>query len=127
MKTVADLLVAVGGISRSFYIIGMVCAHFVAKLLYKKALIEDLFMLQKPKPKSQEPDSAYMKDSTNGNNGHNLRQSKSFHSVGEEFKPKVEDEFKHIYKDVKTALNDEKQGLLRRHINTMVNTILRRK
>ncbi len=28
---------------------------------------------------------------------------------------------------MKTALNDEKQGLLRRHISTMVNTILRRK
>ncbi len=73
MKTVADLLVAVGGISRSFYIIGMVCAHFVAKLLYKKALIEDLFMLQKPKPKPQDPDSAEMKGDGNGNKGRGLK------------------------------------------------------
>ena len=28
----------------------MVCAHFVAKMIYKKELIEELFMLQKPKP-----------------------------------------------------------------------------
>lgn len=44
----ADLLIALGGISRSFYIFGLVCSHFVAKMLYRKALIEDMFMFQKP-------------------------------------------------------------------------------
>lgn len=73
MKTVADLLVAVGGISRSFYIIGMVCAHFVAKLLYKRALIEELFMLQKPKTKPQEPDSTQMEGYGDGNKRRSLK------------------------------------------------------
>ena len=31
----------------------MVCAHFVAKMIYKKELIEELFMLQKPKPAAE--------------------------------------------------------------------------
>ena len=44
----ADLLIALGGISRSFYIIGLVCSHTVASMLYRKALIEDMFMFQKP-------------------------------------------------------------------------------
>ena len=42
--TLTNLLIDLGGISRSFYILGMVCAHFVSKVLYRKALIEDLFM-----------------------------------------------------------------------------------
>ena len=37
--TFADLLVALGGISRSLYILGMVCAHIVAQILFKRALI----------------------------------------------------------------------------------------
>ena len=43
-STLADLLIALGGISRSFYIMGMVCATAVSKILYKRALIHDLFM-----------------------------------------------------------------------------------
>ena len=42
--TLADFLIALGGISRSFYFIGLICASFASKLLYKKALIEDIFM-----------------------------------------------------------------------------------
>ena len=49
--TFIDLLIALGGISRSFYIMGMVCAHSVAKLLYRKALMENLFMWQKKRSK----------------------------------------------------------------------------
>lgn len=46
--SLADLLVELGGMSRSFYFIGMFCAHFVSKMIYRKSLIEDLFMWQKP-------------------------------------------------------------------------------
>ena len=33
--TLADYLIALGGISRSFYLMGMIFATFAAKLLYK--------------------------------------------------------------------------------------------
>lgn len=42
--SIADLLNALGGISNSLKILGMLCAHFVAKMYFKKALIEDLFL-----------------------------------------------------------------------------------
>lgn len=47
-NTLADLLIALAGISRSFYFMGMVFATAVSKILYKRALIQDLFMYQKP-------------------------------------------------------------------------------
>lgn len=42
---------------------------------------------------------------------------------------KEADEFKYIYKDVRTAINNPNpdDGLKKRHISNMVNTILRRK
>ena len=48
------LLIDLGGISRAFYTGGFILAHFIAKHLYKAALISDLFMVQeegkKPHP-----------------------------------------------------------------------------
>ena len=45
--TLADFMVAIGGLSRTVYFIGMFAAHFVAQMLYKKALIQDMFLWQK--------------------------------------------------------------------------------
>ena len=51
--TLADYLIGLGGISRSFYLMGMIFATAAAKLLYKQALILDLFMWQRPNRKQQ--------------------------------------------------------------------------
>ena len=45
--TLADFMIAIGGLSRTVYFIGMFAAHFVAQMLYKKALIQDMFLWQK--------------------------------------------------------------------------------
>ena len=37
--SLTDFLIAIGGLSKSFYIIGLISARFVAKMLYKKNLI----------------------------------------------------------------------------------------
>ena len=42
--TLADFMIAIGGLSRTVYFIGMFAAHFVAQMLYKKALIQDMFL-----------------------------------------------------------------------------------
>ena len=44
--TLADYLIGLGGISRSFYLMGMVIATAASKLFYKQAMILDLFMWQ---------------------------------------------------------------------------------
>ena len=44
--TLADYLIGLGGISRSFYIMGMVVATAASKLFYKQAMILNLFMWQ---------------------------------------------------------------------------------
>ena len=46
--TLADMLIALGGLSRSLYVIGMLCAHFVAKIEFRRKLISELFLWQKP-------------------------------------------------------------------------------
>lgn len=61
--TLADLLIALGGISRSFYILGMLCATAVSKVLFKRALIRDLFMWQKPDKKKQAEEEEKMRAS----------------------------------------------------------------
>ena len=43
-----EFLIGIGGISNTIHIVGMVCAHLVAKRLYRRMLIKDLFMWQKP-------------------------------------------------------------------------------
>ena len=40
-------MISIGGISRSLHVIGMVLANFVALKLLRKALIEDMFLVQK--------------------------------------------------------------------------------
>lgn len=44
--TLTDLLIDIGGISRAIVISGLVLTHFVAKNLYKAALVQELFMVQ---------------------------------------------------------------------------------
>ena len=46
--TMADILVVLGGMSRSLYVIGLVCSHFVAKIEFRRQLISELFLYQKP-------------------------------------------------------------------------------
>ena len=54
--TLADYLIGLGGISRSFYLMGMVVATAASKLLYKQAMILSLFMWQRPvREKAAEP------------------------------------------------------------------------
>ena len=43
--TLADLFIALGGISRSFHVIATAVAQFVAIKMLRKALIEDIFMV----------------------------------------------------------------------------------
>jgi len=45
---ITDLLIDIGGISRAFFVSGLLISHFAAKHLYKAALIKDLFMVQDP-------------------------------------------------------------------------------
>lgn len=47
--TIADLMIEVGGISRTLHVIGLGLAHFVALKLLRKALIEDMFLINHQK------------------------------------------------------------------------------
>ena len=47
-QTLADLLIDISGIARSFYFIGMLCAIVTSKILYQRDLIQNLFLYQKP-------------------------------------------------------------------------------
>ena len=47
-STLVDFLIGIGGISNTIHLTGLVCAHVVAKRLYRRMLIKDLFMWQKP-------------------------------------------------------------------------------
>ena len=84
----------------------MICAHFVAKILYKKALIEDMFMFQKP-PKNDIDAKTYLAAETTVEPTRNT------------------DEFKSIYHETRHALDNN--NLQKSHIMSIVNTILRRK
>ena len=46
--TMADILVVLGGVSNSLYVIGLLCSHFVAKIEFRRQLISELFLYQKP-------------------------------------------------------------------------------
>ena len=41
--TFIDLLIAFGGLSRSLYYIGLVFAQFIAKMMYERTIIEELY------------------------------------------------------------------------------------
>ena len=45
--TLIGLLIGFGGLNRSFYFIGMILAHSVAKMMYQRALISELYLEQK--------------------------------------------------------------------------------
>ena len=99
----------------------MVCAHFVAKMIYKKELIEELFMLQKPKPADDNSNTSLKV--TRINNGHDTTLEPGIAVNNDEssiqFKPQSEhqllqdensltkkkDEFKEIYRDVRQAMD----------------------
>lgn len=53
--TVADMLIDIGGFSLALYFLGMVCCSFMSKILQKQALIEEIFMIQKPTTPKTDP------------------------------------------------------------------------
>ena len=121
--TLADLLIALGGISRSFYLMGMVCATFASKILYKKALIEDLFMWQKPQkaPPAKYQTSLKSNDSAreellhlkHASSTEVAKSDKTVNNSQNESKKNVKaDEFKDVYDALKPIINGKEKALL---------------
>ena len=57
-QTVADLIIDISGIARAFYFIGMFCSIVTSKILYRRDLIQDLFLYQKPNKKTENLDES---------------------------------------------------------------------
>ena len=51
------MLIDIGGFSLALYFLGMVCCSFMSKILQKQALIEKIFMIQKPTSPKTDPKS----------------------------------------------------------------------